>query len=319
MGQMDRFNSILAEQGYVILDGGLATEMERRGADLDHHLWSARMLIESPALVAEVHRAYFAAGADVAATATYQASFEGLRQVGLNRSEAAALMRKAVDLAVSAREDWWRAEGRASGRPKPLVAASIGPFGACLHDGSEYHGNYAASWDEVRDFHRERLDVLANAGVDLLAFETIPSLGEAEILLDLLACYPGQAAWLSFSCADGAHVCHGERFEACVALAGASDALLAVGLNCTAPQHVNDLLEAAAGCRKPLLVYPNSGEYWISEENRWAGEGSCAWPIAEWYRRGARIIGGCCRTGPDDVRRVRAALQELTREAGRGA
>lgn len=307
----DPLQPFLADQGFAMLDGGLATEMEARGADLDHFLWSARMLAKSPELVGSVHYDYLAAGADIVATATYQASFGGFARAGFDHRQAAALMLLAVDLAVEARALFWSREEHRAGRLHPLVAASVGPYGACLHDGSEYHGNYGIGFRELLDFHRERMDLLADTPADLFAFETIPSQLEAEVLIELLADYPGKSAWLSFSCRDGARVCHGESFADCAALAEASAQVVAVGVNCTAPQHIDSLLQSVSGLRTPRIVYPNSGEQWVAGENRWAGQSCRGLTAAAWYRQGARLLGGCCRTGPEDIRRMRAELLEV--------
>ena len=301
----------LDQQRFIVLDGGLATELEARGADLDHFLWSARLLAAAPELLRSVHYDYLVAGADVIATATYQASFGGFARAGLGRAEAERLMRLSVDLALQARDEFWSREEQHQGRLWPLVAASIGPYGACRHDGSEYHGNYGVGARELREFHRERMDVLADTPVDLFAFETIPSRLEAEALLEVLTEHPGRCAWLSFSCRDGSHISHGETFADCAALADGSDQIGAVGVNCTAPQHIDSLLDSVQALHTPRVVYPNSGEHWVAGENRWAGRGCGGLTAGEWYRRGARLIGGCCRTGPEDIRHVRAELLKL--------
>lgn len=301
----------LEQQRFAMLDGGLATEMEARGADLDHFLWSARMLAEAPDLVRTVHYDYLAAGADIVATATYQASFGGFEQAGYGRRRATELMRLSVDLALEARDAFWSEDELRRGRLRPLVAASIGPFGACRHDGSEYHGNYGVGRRELLDFHRERMDLLADTPADLFAFETIPSQLEAEVLIELLADYPGRYAWLSFSCRDGARVCHGESFADCAALAEVTEQIVAVGVNCTAPEHIDSLLQSVRSLHTPRVVYPNSGEQWVAGENRWAGQGCRGLTAEWWYRLGARLLGGCCRTGPEDIRRMRAELLEV--------
>ena len=303
----------LQGQGFAVLDGGLATEMEARGADLDHFLWSARMLTDQPDLVQAVHAAYLEAGADIIATATYQASFGGFERAGYDRRAGERLMRLSVELAQQARDEFWSDAASRERLLRPLIAASIGPYGACLHDGSEYHGNYSVGPRALRDFHRERLDVLADTPADLFAFETIPSQLEAGVLIELLADYPEWCAWLSFSCRDGESVSHGEAFADCARLADAAPQIVAVGVNCTPPQFVGDLLDAVAGLQTPRVVYPNSGEHWIARENRWAGQGSCSLAAADWYRRGARLVGGCCRTGPEDIRQVRAELREVVK------
>lgn len=301
----------LDQQQCVVLDGALATELERRGADLRDPLWSARLLVEQPALIEQLHYDYFAAGADVAITASYQATFPGFARRGIGHDKAAALMRLSVELAQNARERFC-AENRDPARLRPLVAASVGPYGAYLHDGSEYRGDYGLTVAELMDFHRPRMAVLAASGADLIACETIPCRAEAEALVALLAEFPDVRAWLSFSCCDGERVCHGEPFAECAALAAASPQVVAVGLNCTPPRYVESLLRAAfAVTDKPLLAYPNSGERWDAANACWvegSGAGDFAALAPRWAAAGARLLGGCCRTSPDDIRQIRAAL-----------
>jgi homocysteine S-methyltransferase len=291
-----------------MLDGGLATELELRGADLNDDLWSARMLLDAPEMIRQVHADFLRAGADVIATASYQASFEGFQEAGYRHGQAERLMRLSVDLALLAREAFWARDEFRYQRFRPLVAASIGPYGASLHDGSEYHGNYGLDKDALIDFHRPRMEVLADTAADLFAFETIPSLLEAEALLELMQEFPGKCAWLSFSCRDGEHVSHGERFSDCVELADQSGQVVAVGLNCTAPGFATPLLKTISGTSIPLVVYPNSGELWNPDGNLWMGEKCEAMPAVEWYDAGARLLGGCCRTSIDDIMHMRTLL-----------
>jgi homocysteine S-methyltransferase len=314
---LNPFQSFINLKGIVVLDGALATELERRGADLRDSLWSARVLLEAPALIRQVHYDYFAAGANVATTASYQATFAGFARRGLSAEQAAALMQLSVRLACEAREAYLQHTNAGDlaardAQPRPLVAASVGPYGAFLADGSEYRGDYGLSVEELMDFHRPRMAVLAASGADLLACETIPCLAEGEALVRLLAEYPEMPAWLSFSCCDETHIRHGERFVDAVALANRADQIVAVGLNCTPPRFVEPLLLGAAGVTdKPLLAYPNSGERWDAASHCWvAGSGVTAFgePARRWYAAGARLIGGCCRTTPDDIRSIAQAL-----------
>lgn len=291
-----------------MLDGGLATAMESRGADLDDDLWSAKMLIDAPEMIRQVHVDFLKAGADIIATASYQASFEGFAQAGYGHGQAESLMRLSVDLALLAREAFWAHDEYRRRRMRPLVAASIGPYGACLHDGSEYHGNYGLEKDALIDFHRPRMQVLADTGADLFAFETIPSLLEAEALLELMQEFPDKYAWLSFSCRDGNDVSHGERFSVCAALADNSEQIVGVGLNCTAPEYASDLLKSVNGMTTPLVVYPNSGEQWNPDGNQWSGDACSTMPVEDWYDAGARLIGGCCRTSIDEIASMRNRL-----------
>jgi homocysteine S-methyltransferase len=303
----------LEQQGVVLLDGALATELEHRGADLNDPLWSAKILIESPQMIRQLHYDYFVAGADVAITASYQASFEGFMQHGFSRAAAAELMRLSVDLAKEARDLFWQDRAHQQGRLRPLVAASVGCYGAVLADGSEYRGDYGLSKEALIDWHRPRLQVLVESEPDLLACETIPCQVEGEALIEVLAEFPQIPAWLSFSCCNEHHVCHGERFVDCVALANRSAQIVAVGVNCTPPRYIKPLLQAAASVTaKPLLCYPNSGEQWNAAGNCWIGGTGVTdfrEPARHWYAAGARLIGGCCRTRPEDV----AVIAEVVR------
>lgn len=305
----DPLSPFLAHQRALVLDGALATELERRGCDLNDPLWSARVLLEQPGIIRAVHADYFEAGADVATTASYQATFEGFARRGLDRAAAERLMRQSVDLAREARDAFWAVEANRAGRIRPLVAASIGPYGAMLADGSEYRGNYDLDEEGLMAFHRPRMQVLADAGADLLACETVPCLAEARALARLMTALK-VSGWISFSCRDGAHNSQGEPFADCVAALDGVDAVLAVGVNCTAPRFLPDLLTAAhAASSKRLLAYPNSGESYDAVEKCWHGirdSHGYAEAARQWYQAGARLIGGCCRTTPDDIRALAA-------------
>lgn len=292
----------------TVLDGGLATELERRGHDLSDDLWSARLLRDDPAEIRDVHLAFFRAGAQVATTASYQASFEGFAAAGVPAAEAAALMRASVALARSAAD-----EAEAGDGVRRQVAASVGPYGAVIADGSEYHGDYGVTDVFLRDFHARRLAVLVDTGADLLAVETIPSEQEASVLLDLLSELPeGTRAWLSLTCADGERTRRGEDVRRVFSLCRTVDAVVAAGVNCTAPEHVADLVSAAVeSSGKPAVAYPNSGETWDGETRAWSGEGAGvdATAAADWVARGARYVGGCCRVGSQDIARLAGTLR----------
>lgn len=304
---------LLRQKRPIILDGALATELEARGANLNDPLWSARMLLEQPAMIRQVHLDYFLAGADVATTASYQASFEGFQRRGLALQDARALMQLSVELAMEAREQFWATPGNQAGRIFPLIAASIGPYGAFLADGSEYKGRYGLTIPELIGWHRPRMEALLETGPDILACETIPCPEEAEALLRLLEEFPEARAWISFSCRDGRHISQGELFRDVVEIVDGAAQVLAVGVNCTAPRYISSLLEEArAVTEKPLVAYPNSGERWDAARHCWVeGEredGFGTLPLA-WHAHGACLLGGCCRTGPEDVRALRALFE----------
>ena len=300
--------------GTLVLDGGLATELERAGFDLAHPLWSARLLSTRPEAIAAVHRAYLEAGADCITTASYQATTVGFRRDRVTAAEAVGLLSRSVELALGVRDAFWagRTGEGATGRPRPLVAASVGPYGAFRADGSEYTGAYDQDLDGLLDFHRERMRLLLEAGPDLLACETIPSAVEARALALLLAELAGARAWVSFSCRDGSRLSDGTPFVDAVQTVAAVPQVLAVGVNCTAPSHVESLLRAAAQVTdKPLVAYPNSGETYDAAVKAWRGTSDpqdWAERARAWRATGARLLGGCCRTGPDHIRTLRAAV-----------
>lgn len=287
----------VVEHRVVVLDGGLATELEADGHDLSGALWSARLLMDNPGAIRAVHAAYFAAGAEVATTASYQASFPGFARIGLDAAETTALLRRSVDLAVQARDGF---------APAGWVAASVGPYGAVLADGSEYLGDTGLSVAELRAFHRPRLDVLASAGADVLALETIGCLAEVEALLEEVG-GSGVPAWLSVTCADG-RLRSGEDVGDAFAMAADVPEIIALGVNCSAPDDVLPVVEAAAGVR-PAIAYPNSGQTWDGQARAWTGTSHFdRSQVSEWVTAGARLVGGCCRVGPADIRAVARAL-----------
>ncbi len=305
---MNPIASILDLQPALVIDGALATELERRGCDLKDSLWSAKILLEQPEKIKQVHYDYFKAGADCAITASYQATIAGFAKRGLSEAEAIALMKKSVTLAKEARDEFWAVEANRAGRVKPFVAASVGPYGAYLANGEEYTGNYGLTEKELMDFHRPRMRALIEAGADLLACETIPCLIEAQALVKLLGEFQSVHAWISFSCRDEAHVCEGDRFEDCIQQIEASPFVDAVGVNCTSPRFIPALIrEAKKATQKPVLVYPNSGETYDAAKSDWDGHRiyeSFGEEAKEWYNVGARLIGGCCRTTPEDIQAI---------------
>jgi homocysteine S-methyltransferase len=297
----------------ILLDGGLSNQLEAQGADLSDRLWSARLLADDPGQITAAHLAYYRAGARVATTASYQATFEGFERRGLTHAEAASLLRRSVDLAIAARAAA-DAEDAAAGaaRVRRFVAASVGPYGAMLADGSEYRGRYGRTVAELADFHRERLAVLAGTPCDVLACETIPEVEEAAAIAQLLSETPGAAAWISFSCRDGAHLNSGAPIEEGVAAVADRPGVVAVGVNCTPAEHVDELIRRIrAATALPIVVYPNSGEGWDAAARRWTGTGQGrvdATAVRRWRALGAGIIGGCCRVGPDQIAALGPAM-----------
>lgn len=302
------FEMSLASAEPLLLDGGLATELEAQGHDIGTMLWSAELLSSNPQAIIDAHRAFLDAGARCIISASYQASREGFATLGLSAEAADKLIVRSVTLALTARDEYLR------DRPGEtvLVAASIGPYGAMRHDGSEYTGEYDASRDELQSFHRQRLELLDEAGADVLACETIPSVEEAEVIGELLLA-ASTPAWVSFSCRDAYRISDGTRISDVVARFSGHPQVMAVGINCTAPQHVTGLIREVKGILpdKAIVVYPNSGETYHADDNSWSGTASpieCGEAAATWHEAGAQIIGGCCRMGPKHILAMRESL-----------
>ena len=306
--------------GPVVLDGGLSNQLEAQGADLRDSLWSARLLADDPAEITKAHAAYYAAGAQVVITASYQASFQGFATRGIDQAAAARLLRRSVELAREAELNASAADREAAGDaavPRPRgVAASIGPYGAVLADGSEYRGRYGLSVADLEAFHAPRLETLVGAMPDLLAMETIPDLDEAVALTNLVR-GTGVPCWLSFS-ATGRKTRAGQPLAEAFAVAADVDEVIAVGVNCCAPQDVLTAIEIASSVTgKPVVVYPNSGESWDAATRTWRLQSTFdASLVHSWIDAGARLIGGCCRVGPDAIEQVGHAVREMPQAVG---
>lgn len=281
------------------LDGGLSNQLADQGCEISGALWSARLLADEPARLYAAHRAYVRAGARVLITSSYQASVAGFVRHGVARAEAYDLFARSVELARAAAEE----------ADEPVwVAASVGPYGAVLADGSEYRGRYGLSVRELTGFHRPRIEALVEAGPDVLALETVPDVVEATALLRA-AEGSGVPVWLSYTI-DGDHTRAGQPLAEAFALAAGNDQVCAVGVNCCAPEEVRDAVALAARITgKPVVAYPNSGEGYA--DGHWRGEATFVPERArEWREAGARLIGGCCRVGPGRIAAVARALSE---------
>lgn len=296
----------------LLLDGGLSNELERQGCNLNHKLWSAKLLESNPEAIIQAHLSYLESGAQCIITSSYQASLPGFIALGYDRPAAAALILKSVEFAEEARNRFLTLNPKAV---KPLIAASIGPYGAYLADGSEYYGEYGVSDQELRDFHVPRLHLLANSTADVLACETMPCFQEAKVLAEILEQVP-KPAWVSFSCRDGKHLRDGTPIEKCAALFARHPTLFAIGVNCTSPEYISELIRAikTQSGHKKIVVYPNSGAIYHVESKTWSGLAelsSCEIMVQEWLDLGADIIGGCCGIGPQQIKAMGKVISKI--------
>lgn len=286
----------------MLLDGGLSNALEDRGHDLTGGLWTARLLRDAPEEIAAVHRAYLDAGSRVVTTASYQASVPGFLAAGYDAAEAHTLLTRSVEIARRVRDD------ASVDGVRRWVAASIGPYGATRADGSEYRGRYGLTSAQLRDFHAPRMELLVQAGPDVLAIETIPDTDEAEVLASLVDEFD-VPAWFSYSVAAG-RTRAGQTLREAFAIAGSARQVVAVGVNCCSPADVVAAVEAAVAVTgRPGIAYPNSGERWDARSRAWHGTSRFdPATVASWVGAGARLVGGCCRVGPSDIARIGAML-----------
>ncbi|XP_027362026.1 homocysteine S-methyltransferase 1 [Abrus precatorius] len=307
--------------GCAVIDGGFATQLETHGASINDPLWSALFLIKDPHLIKKVHLEYLEAGANILVTSSYQATLPGFLSKGLSIEEGESLLGRSVKLAVEARDSFWNSAKRNPGNKyrRALVAASIGSYGAYLADGSEYRGLYGpnVNLEKLKNFHRRRLQVLVEAGPDLLAFETIPNKLEAKACVELLEEESVQIpCWICFTTVDGENAPSGESFEDCLEVINKSNKVEAVGINCAPPHFMENLIcKFKQLTKKAIIVYPNSGEVWDGKAKKWLPskcfhDDDFGFHATKWRDLGAKIIGGCCRTTPSTIQIISNALRE---------
>lgn len=284
----------------LAIDGGMSTELEQQGCTLEGSLWTAQALLDNPALIESAHRAYVDAGAGVVITASYQISRAGFAENGHTSEDADRALRSSIEVAR-----------KAVAGTQTLVAASVGPYGAILHDGSEYKGNYGKTLEELCAFHLERLDVLVSAHPDLLAIETIPDALEAAALIAALAEFPAAIAWMSFSLGPDGKLWAGQSLAEAAQIAASSPAIVAIGVNCVDPALVSAAIaEIRIVTDLPVVIYANGGGTWNADSGLWenAAADSLVAFSADWIKQGATLIGGCCGTHAGDIRQLAAAL-----------
>ncbi len=287
----------------MLLDGGLSNVLESQGCNLDHPLWTAEILLSDPEKVIAAHSEYLKAGSQILITSSYQATIPGLTAGGLSDKEAENVLIKSIELAREAVKRFTRDNPQ---KPKALVAASIGPYGAYLADGSEYHGDYNIDRKKLRYFHERKIRLLDDSDADLLACETIPSLEETFVLAELLA-QCRKESWVSFSCKDDHHLNDGSPITAAVEKLSSVEQVFAIGVNCTRPEYISGLISSmnSINHKKKVIIYPNTGEVYDATTKSWSGEkGIPSTHVKEWINLGADIIGGCCRIGPDEIKDI---------------
>jgi homocysteine S-methyltransferase len=295
----------------LLLDGGLSNVLEKQGCNLNSKLWSAKMLETNPEAIIQAHLTYLNAGAQCITSASYQATVPGFMAMGHNQATAEELISKSTALAEIAVKRFKVTEFNDF---EPLIAASIGPYGAFLADGSEYDGNYGVSDETLRKFHLARIRLLDRTNADIFACETIPSFQEAKVLAEIMQ-EANKSSWLSFSCKDEHHINDGTRIEECVSFFDSHPKIFAIGINCTAPKYVSGVIKAikrSSGAKK-IIVYPNSGEAYNAETKTWIGLSDPKKYVTmakEWRTLGADIIGGCCRIGPDHIKSMNDLLHK---------
>lgn len=310
--------NIIKENKIMVIDGSMSTPLENRGVSLNSKLWTAKILAEQPELIKQVHKNYFKAGADCGITCSYQASIPGLMENGYTLEEAENLIRSAVKIFCEARDEWWEEEGREAGRAWPLCLGAAGPYGAYLADGSEYRGNYGITDEQLKDFHKRRVELLHEAGADIILFETVPSLKEAKVEAEI-AEERGYDYWISFSCLSENIICEGTPIAECATtFAKGYPHLKMIGVNCTKPEYITGLIhKIKENCDIPIGVYPNSGEEYDAVKKVWFGKQSALsfdQYAYNYMKAGASAVGGCCTTVAKHVEDVVRAKKQFCKE-----
>jgi len=312
---MNKIEKILSEYPFIILDGGFATELEKKGFNLKDRLWSAKIIAEDPGAVRDVHLSYLNAGADCIITSSYQATVPGFISAGYSRSEAIALIGKSVKIASDPVKIFHDSFPDMSKRPEPFIAASAGCYGSFLADGSEYRGDYHLDVNGYKNFHRERVDILAEAGAEIIAFETFPCMEEAVAVVELMEEYSNLSYWIVFTIQDALRTSHGDNFIECIRFLQGKKNIAASGVNCSPPELIIPVLDSFDDeLKKRFVVYPNSGEHYHTDCSCWEDDATASDYLKlseEWYNRGARLIGGCCRTGPSDIAKIKNFRDQL--------
>ncbi|OTQ05004.1 homocysteine S-methyltransferase [Gilliamella apicola] len=303
---------ILEQKKHMIIDGALASELQRRGCDLNDSLWSAKVLIEQPELIQQVHYDYFKAGADCAITASYQATPMGFAQKGIELEESIKLIKTSVKLAQQAKMQYLNDIKQDKAL---LIAGSVGPYGAYLANGSEYTGDYQLSESEFIAFHKDRVTALIDAGVDILACETMPSFLEIKALVKLIQQFPMVNCWFSLTLKDQQHISDGTALTEVIEYLNGIEQIVSVGINCIALEKVTPALEVLSKLTsKPLIVYPNSGEQYDPTTKQWHKNHhhNCTFAnqLDTWIKLGAKLIGGCCQTTPEDIVEIHQLLNK---------
>ncbi|OCG25505.1 homocysteine S-methyltransferase [Gilliamella sp. App2-1] len=299
-------SALLKQKKYIIIDGALASELQHRGCDLNDSLWSAKVLIEKPELIRQVHYDYFKAGADCAITASYQASPLGFKKKGITFEESIKLIKTSVELAQQAKLQYLNETNR---NKTLLIAGSVGPYGAYLANGSEYTGDYQLTESEFIVFHRDRIQALIDAKVDILACETLPSFAEIKALVKLIQQFPTINAWFSLTLKDAQHLSDGSPLSQVIDYLNNIEQIVSIGINCIALESVTPALEVLNKLTsKPLIVYPNSGEQYNPITKQWHKnhQHNCTFSnqLPTWVKLGAKLIGGCCQTTPNDIEEI---------------
>jgi homocysteine S-methyltransferase len=287
----------------LILDGGLSNVLESFGCNLNHELWVANLLDKNPEAIIDTHLAYLNAGAQIISTASYQATIPGFMKLGFTRIESELLILKSVDLARIAINQYCT---KYKGQNKPLLAGSVGPYGAYLADGSEYRGDYNVSKKNLLEFHLKRIQLLDTSNCDFIALETIPSFFETQVLSTILKTIK-TPSWISFSCKDNYHLSDGTTLKKAASLLKNHPSIFAIGVNCTAPKYISSLIQELKSIKsdKKIIVYPNTGDSYNVQSKTWVKNSNPKYFTAmskEWFLLGSDIVGGCCQIGPSHIK-----------------
>ena len=281
-----------------LLDGSLSYPLENKGINLNTRLWTAQVLIDDPHILSEIHSKYVKCGVDYISTSSYQLSHDALLQLGYRKKEINKIFKRSVDLAVKAVE-----------KKEIEIVGSFGPFGSLLADGSEYTGKYKYDDLIIKNYHKNNFEVINNQKLDIILYETIPSLKEIKIISDVIK-YSQKKFWISMTCNKNLKLRDNSSLKEACKILSEMDNISVIGVNCVDPLITSDIIKKLKDySSKKILVYPNSGEKYNSYTKKWDGESSINNElIKDWISLSPDIIGGCCRVGYDKISKMRSLI-----------
>lgn len=334
---MDQF----LEKRHLVLDGALGTQLESiipNDSEIqpkNDPLWSTKVLMTQPKLIERIHYQYLQSGSDIIMTSTYQASCAGLiKYANSYTDEVAHVWERSVDMANNAiRRHKLENNTKPIRNRDPIICGSVGPYGAFLANGAEYTGEYGMISNEELEKHHFKLlqFLILHPDVKLIAIETIPNFREFKVLVNLLTKLlslhgPNQKFYLSINVRNESEMCDGTPVEKVMnylnfkmkTMGILQRNIFAIGYNCVDYHLVTSLIDNLTMFNEfhiPMIVYPNLGYVYSTKHEEYIAyqdTNELELMILDWLKRGVKIIGGCCGSGPQEIEKISEVVNNYT-------